>query len=115
MTSRTSGVRTGDRLRTYWASRHSCASVRNFCSIRSENDGMGVPSFSDLIEQKFLTDAQLWRLAQYVRSLSPVRTPEVRDVIHAPRAAGPLPAAPDDSAWARVDRYWFPLVGQVIR
>ena len=83
--------------------------------LRTGLDGTPMPSFSDLIEQKFLTDAQLWRLAQYVRSLSPERTPEVRDVIHAPRAAGPLPAAPDDSAWARVDRYWFPLVGQVIR
>src|SRR5216117_2946044 len=83
--------------------------------LRTGLDGTPMPSFSDLIEQKFLTDEQLWRLAQYVRSLSPARTPEVRDVIHAPRAAGPLPAAPDDSAWARVDRYWFPLVGQVIR
>src|SRR5437773_4770595 len=83
--------------------------------LRTGLDGTPMPSFSDLIDQKFLTDEQLWRLAQYVRSLSPARTPEVRDVIHAPRAAGPLPAAPDDSAWARVDRYWFPLVGQVIR
>src|SRR3989454_10182782 len=57
----------------------------------------------------------LWRLAQYVRSLSPAETPDVRDVIHAAQIAGALPAAPDDSAWARLDRYWFPLVGQVIR
>src|SRR5207244_2858317 len=78
-------------------------------------DGTPMPSFSDLIDQKFLTDEQLWRLAQYVRSLSPARTPEVRDVIHAPRLAAALPAAPDDSVWARVERYWFPLVGQVIR
>src|SRR5207245_836344 len=38
-----------------------------------------------------------------------------RDVIHAPRLPGGLPRSPDDSAWARVERYWFPLVGQVIR
>jgi len=25
-----------------------------------------------------------------------------------------VPVSPDDSAWARVTRYWFPLVGQVI-
>ncbi len=53
-----------------------------------------MPSFSDLIDQKFLTDEQLWRLAQYVRSLSPAETPEVRDVIHAAQIAGALPAAP---------------------
>src|SRR2546427_78635 len=83
--------------------------------LRTGLDGTPMPSFSDLIDQKFLTDEQLWRVAQYVRSLSPERAPEVRDVIHAPRLLGGLPRSPDDSAWARVERYWFPLVGQVIR
>jgi hypothetical protein len=38
----------------------------------------------------------------------------VRDVIHAPQLAGTLPSSPTDSAWSRIDRYWLPLVGQVI-
>src|SRR5438094_1412995 len=83
--------------------------------LRTGLDGTPMPSFSDLIDQKFLTDEQLWRLAQYVRSLSPPEPPEVQDVIHAPQIAGPVPASPDDSVWGRVGRYWFPLVGQVIR
>ncbi|HKW92438.1 MAG TPA: c-type cytochrome [Methylomirabilota bacterium] len=83
--------------------------------LRTGLDGTPMPSFSDLIDQKFLTDEQLWRLAQYVRSLSPAKPPEVRDVIHAPQIAGKPPASPDDSVWGRADRYWFPLVGQVIR
>src|SRR5213593_1803006 len=83
--------------------------------LRTGLDGTPMPSFADLIDQKFLTDEELWRLSQYVRSLSPAREPEVRDVIHAPQLGGSLPAAPDDTTWARVDRYWFPLVGQVIR
>src|SRR5919197_1211451 len=83
--------------------------------LRTGLDGTPMPSFSDLIDQKFVTDQQLWHLAQYVRSLSPADSPEVRDVIHAAQIAGPLPASPDDSAWRRVARYWFPLVGQVIR
>src|SRR5437899_12888265 len=83
--------------------------------LRTGLDGTPMPSFSDLIDQKFLTDEQLWRLAQYVRSLSPPEPPEVRDVIHAPQIAGPVPVSPDDSVWARASRYWFPLVGQVIR
>src|SRR5467141_3474141 len=83
--------------------------------LRTGLDGTPMPSFSDLIDQKWLTDEQLWRLAQYVRSLSPASPPEVRDVIHAPQVSGGgLPLAPDDSAWNRVTRYWFPLVGQVI-
>ena len=82
--------------------------------LRTGLDGTPMPSFSDLIDQKFLTDEQLWRLAQYVRSLSPAKSPDVRDVIHAPQITSTPPVSPDDSAWAHVDRYWFPLVGQVI-
>ena len=83
--------------------------------LRTGLDGTPMPSFSDLIDQKWLTDEQLWRLAQYVRSLSPAEPPAVRDVIHARELrSGPLPLAPDDSAWSQVERYWFPLVGQVI-
>jgi mono/diheme cytochrome c family protein len=82
--------------------------------LRTGLDGTPMPSFSDLIDQKFLTADELWHLAQYVRSLSPAQAPEVRDVIHAPTIAT-LPASPDDSAWTRVQSYWFPLVGQVIR
>ena len=83
--------------------------------LRTGLDGTPMPSFSDLLGQKFLTEEQLWRVAQFVRSLSPAQAPEVRDVIHAAQLAGPLPRAPNDSAWRRVETYWFPLVGQVIR
>ncbi|MBI1966771.1 MAG: c-type cytochrome [Gemmatimonadetes bacterium] len=83
--------------------------------LRSGLDGTPMPSFSDLIDQQFLTEAELWRLAQYVRSLSPARPPEVRDVIHARQVAARLPTSPDDSVWGRVERYWVPLVGQVMR
>src|SRR3989442_2926887 len=43
-TSRTSGGAAGESERTYCASRHSSSSVRNFWSIRSANDGIGVRS-----------------------------------------------------------------------
>src|SRR5436190_656877 len=82
--------------------------------LRTGLDGTPMPSFSDLLEQKFLTDEQLWRVAEYVRSLSPKEPPVVRDVIHAPLTKR-VPHAPDDSAWTAVDTYWFPLVGQIIR
>jgi DMSO reductase family type II enzyme heme b subunit len=82
--------------------------------LRTGLDGTPMPSFSDLLEQKFLTDEQLWRVAQYVRSLSPTEPPVVRDVVHAPLAKA-LPHSPDDTAWTAVDVYWFPLVGQIIR
>src|SRR5437870_1550372 len=102
-------------LHQSWRFRGGATAADIYRRLRTGLDGTPMPSFSDLIDQKFLTDEQLWRLAQYVRSLSPARTPEVRDVIHAPRLAAALPAAPGDSVWDRVDRYWLPLVGQVIR
>ena len=102
-------------LHENWRFRGGAGAADIYRRLRTGLDGTPMPSFSDLIDQKFLTDEQLWRVAQYVRSLSPERAPEVRDVIHAPRLLGGLPRSPDDSAWARVERYWFPLVGQVIR
>lgn len=81
--------------------------------LRTGLDGTPMPSFSDQIDQKFLTDEQLWHVAQYVRSLSPDRPPEAHDVIHAARV-GTLPGAPGDSAWNRAARNWIPLSGQVI-
>ena len=35
-------------------------------------------------------------------------------MVHAPQVPGTVPVSPDDSAWTRVARSWFPLVGQVI-
>ena len=83
--------------------------------LRTGLDGTPMPSFSDLLDQQFLTEAELWHVAQYVHSLSPDEPPAVRDVIRAPLIERALPHAPDDSAWMSVDAYWFPLVGQVVR
>jgi mono/diheme cytochrome c family protein len=102
-------------LHQSWRFRGGATAADIYRRLRTGLDGTPMPSFSDLVEQKFLTDEQLWRLAQYVRSLSPAATASVRDVIHAPEIQGKVPVSPDDTAWARLDRYWFPLVGQVIR
>jgi len=102
-------------LHENWLFNGGAAALDIYHRLRTGLDGTPMPSFSDLIENKFLTDEQLWRVAQYVRSLSPKETPVVRDVIHAPLLTKALPHSPDDSAWAPVDVYWFPLVGQIIR
>jgi len=102
-------------LHLSWRFRGGSTTADIYHRLRTGVDGTPMPSFSDLIDKKFLTDEQLWHLAQYVRSLSPEKPPEVRDVIHAKQVTGPLPASPDDSAWSHVDSYYFPLVGQIIR
>jgi DMSO reductase family type II enzyme heme b subunit len=83
-----------------------------YARLRTGLDGTPMPSFADAIEQKLITDEQLWHVAAYVQSLSP-ETPAVREVVRA-RLVAALPAAPDDSAWAPAERFWIPLVGQVI-
>jgi hypothetical protein len=73
-----------------------------------------MPSFSDVIEAEMISDEQLWRVAQYVRSLSPKDLPRVRDVVRAALVEGELPTDPDDERWADVETYYVPLVGQII-
>jgi DMSO reductase family type II enzyme heme b subunit len=102
-------------LHQAWRFRGGMSTTEIYRRLQTGLDGTPMPSFADLIDKKFLTDEQLWHLAQYVRSLSPEKPPEVRDVIHARQVAGALPQSPDDSTWNRVDSYYFPLVGQVVR
>ncbi len=76
-------------------------------------DGTPMPSFTSGVEGGQYSYADLWRIARYVRSLSPAAPPRPADVVRAALVTA-LPAAPDDSAWAAVDRFWVSLVGQVI-
>jgi DMSO reductase family type II enzyme heme b subunit len=82
-------------------------------TLRTGLDGTPMPSFGDLIESGFMTEAQLWNVAHYVHSLGPAQQPRVREVVRA-SLMDSVPATPLDGAWTAVDRYFIPLVGQVI-
>lgn len=83
--------------------------------MRTGLDGTPMPSFSDVIDAGVITDEQLWRVAQYVRSLGPERSPpRVREVVRAVLIEGEVPAGPDDSVWVGVERFYVPLAGQII-
>ncbi len=84
-----------------------------YTRLRTGLDGTPMPSFSDAIDANVITDEQLWRVAQYVRGLSPREPPRPQDVIRAGMVAR-LPAGPDDSAWATVEPAYVPLVGQIV-
>jgi mono/diheme cytochrome c family protein len=73
-----------------------------YARLRTGLDGTPMPSFADAIDQKLITDEQLWHVAAYVQSLSP-ETPVVREVVRA-RLVAALPRAPDDSAWDAAER-----------
>ncbi len=82
--------------------------------LRTGLDGTPMPTFSDLIESKFMTDSDLWDVALYVRSLAPEKLPQVRDVVKASEVTGNLPNSPADSAWSAAEPFYIPLVGQII-
>ena len=105
-------IRAAD-LTQRWAFRGGGTVEQIYARLRTGLDGTPMPSFTDAVDQKLITDAQLWHLARWVHSLSP-DAPPVREVIRA-RLAERLPASPDDSAWAAAERYWVPTVGQVIQ
>jgi DMSO reductase family type II enzyme heme b subunit len=73
-----------------------------------------MPSFHDLVAAEFLTEDQLWNVAHYVRSLAPEDPPQVREVVRAARIEGELPGSVDDAAWEAAERFYVPLVGQVV-
>lgn len=77
-------------------------------------NGTPMPSFQDLIAAEFMSEEQLWRVALYVRSLAPEEPPQVREVVRAARIEGELPASVDDPVWETAERFYVPLVGQVI-
>jgi mono/diheme cytochrome c family protein len=82
--------------------------------LRTGLDGTPMPTFSDMIDSKDMTEDELWNVALYVRSLAPEKVPQVRDVVRAAEIQGALPAAPTDSAWNQAERFYLPLVGQIV-
>ncbi|MDX1673380.1 MAG: c-type cytochrome [Longimicrobiales bacterium] len=84
-----------------------------YTRLRTGLNGTPMPSYADLVDAGVLTNDDLWDLALYVRSLSPEREPEARDVIRA-ALAETLPSSLEDEAWAEADRFYIPLVGQIV-
>lgn len=76
-------------------------------------NGTPMPANADLLDADFMTRDQLWRVAQYVRSLSPEEPPTVREVVRAPRVET-MPGGADDEAWDEIERFYVPLVAQII-
>jgi mono/diheme cytochrome c family protein len=81
--------------------------------LRTGLDGTPMPTFNDLIASNVTDDDGLWAIAQYVRSLAP-ETPRGRDVVRASEITGNLPTTPNDSAWNQAERFYIPLVGQIV-
>ncbi len=84
-----------------------------FRSMRTGLDGTPMPSNWDVVEAGIVSEEDLWRVAQYVRSLSSEDLPVRRDVIRAARMLEGLPTGPDDAAWGDIEASYVPMVGQI--
>jgi len=71
--------------------------------------GTPMPSFADDLDNE-----KAWHLSNFVKSLSPDKRPEVKEVIKARFIESNLPDDPLDPIWANVEPNYIPLVGQVI-
>lgn len=82
--------------------------------LRTGLDGTPMPSFSDAVDAGVITDEELWRVAQYVASLSSGKEPPVADVLRARLVEGELPTTPEDDEWNGTGATYVPLAGQII-
>jgi hypothetical protein len=81
--------------------------------FRTGLDGTPMPSYTDALNAGVVTEEGLWALAHYVHSLGG-ETPPLREVVLAARVEGDLPTSPADSAWNAAQRFYLPLVAQII-
>jgi len=83
--------------------------------LRTGLDGTPMATFQEMVDAGIMTDAQLWNLSHYVRSLSPAEAPRPRELISVPLLQdGTIPDSPEDPAWAAAPRYYIPMVGQIV-
>lgn len=78
-------------------------------------DGTPMPAYSDALASGVVTERELWDLAHYVADLGPAAPPATSELVRAARTDGDLPEGPGDPQWAEVERFFVPLVGQVIQ
>jgi mono/diheme cytochrome c family protein len=86
-----------------------------YTRINTGLNGTPMPSFKDALDNE-----KSWHLANYVRSLSPEKRPELDGVIKSKKVTGEIPSDPGSPFWSDPEKgggeeLWFPMVGQVTR
>jgi len=84
-----------------------------FRSFTGGLSGTPMPAFGDPADDEE-TKANYWHLANFVKSLSPDKKPEVQAVLKSYWTEGAIPTDPNDPKWDTIGATYFPLVGQVI-
>src|SRR3989454_5992159 len=81
-------------LHQSWRFRGGAGTADIYRRLRTGLDGTPMPSFSDLIDQKFLTDEQLWRGGPDLRGPLPGRAPQGRGGVPPPPPLWGVPPPP---------------------
>ncbi len=79
-----------------------------YVRVNTGLSGTPMPEFSGALDNE-----KSWDLANYVRSLSPEKTPERGSLIKARSIEETIPVDPDDPIWQEGEPTWFPMMGQI--
>ncbi|MBI4788889.1 MAG: c-type cytochrome [Chloroflexi bacterium] len=93
-----------------WNFRGGASAQDLFRTLSTGLTGTPMPSFADST-----SDQERWDLVNYLRSLAPTdKRPEAKAVLSAKRVEGALPADANSDVWWQAERFYFPLVGQLV-
>ncbi|MBI3538302.1 MAG: c-type cytochrome, partial [Chloroflexi bacterium] len=92
-----------------WNFRGGSTAQDLFRTLTTGLTGTPMPSFADALKED-----ERWDLVNYIKSLAPNDKPEVKAVFLAKRVEGALPADANSELWKRAERFYFPLVGQLV-
>ncbi|MFQ5580090.1 MAG: c-type cytochrome [Nitrospiria bacterium] len=91
-----------------WLFRGGSEAKDIYMRINTGINGTPMPDFSSGLDNE-----KSWDLANFVRSLSPVKKPERGSLIKARLIEGAIPSDPNDPIWEETASSWFPMMGQI--
>ena len=93
-----------------WNFRGGATAQDLFRTLSTGLTGTPMPSFADSTN-----DQERWDLINYMKSLAATdKRPEAQAVLSAKRVEGALPADTNSGLWKQAERFYFPLVGQLV-
>ena len=97
-----------------WLFRRGNSPEEIFYRISRGVGNKDMPSFAkgETVET---TEEERWHIANYVQSLSEFEgTPSPAETLVAQKVEGALTDNPDDPIWQKIERFYFPMIGQVV-
>ncbi len=96
-----------------WNFRGGATAQDIFRTLSTGLTGTPMPSYADAIEK----ESDRWDLVNYIKALSggTDKRPDVKAVFLAKRVNGALPTDANSDLWKEADRFFFPLVGQLVQ